>query len=234
MWWRHLTGELAACASFSDVGCVLCEYARTTLGARTAMMALLSQQHELELVVDHSDSDDEARMRFITEAKHDAWLAPLIESSLPADLDSGGRHVRAVPLLEPTGLMGALLIETPQALTPEQRQALDAAAIYAATRLVQLGVTAVPDSAPLKQLTFHQHRVMHLASDGLTNREIAEQLDISPNTVKKHLKTIFAKLDVSTRTELANIRARFAVRDPAPFGTSRKGELWITRRFPAG
>ncbi|MFT3697268.1 MAG: LuxR C-terminal-related transcriptional regulator [Kofleriaceae bacterium] len=197
-------------------------------------MALLTQQHELELVVDHSISDDESRMRFVTETKHDAWLAPLIAAPMPIDLDNCGRNVRAVPLLEPTGLMGALVIETDQPLTTEQRQTLDAAAVYAATRLVQLGVTAVPDPAPLKQLTFHQHRVMHLASDGLTNREIAEQLDISPNTVKKHLKTIFAKLDVSTRTELANVRARFSVRDPAPFGTSRKGDLYITRRYPTG
>jgi DNA-binding CsgD family transcriptional regulator len=43
--------------------------------------------------------------------------------------------------------------------------------------------------------------VLLLASDGLSNREIASALGISDHTVKFHLASIYAKLGASTRTE---------------------------------
>jgi LuxR family maltose regulon positive regulatory protein len=52
-----------------------------------------------------------------------------------------------------------------------------------------------------------EQEVLKLIAAGLTNREIAEALVISPETVKKHTGNIFAKLAVSNRTEAA-ARAR--------------------------
>jgi len=45
--------------------------------------------------------------------------------------------------------------------------------------------------------------VIRLLSQGLTNKEIAYQLDIKPRTIKFHLDNIYSKLNVSTRTEAA-------------------------------
>jgi DNA-binding NarL/FixJ family response regulator len=56
------------------------------------------------------------------------------------------------------------------------------------------------DSGELSELTSRELEVLELLTKGLTNKEIAEALVISDNTVKRHVKAIFAKLDVSTRS----------------------------------
>ncbi len=48
-------------------------------------------------------------------------------------------------------------------------------------------------------LTAREMEVLALLKQGLTNKEIAEALFISENTVKRHLKAIFLKFDVNTR-----------------------------------
>jgi LuxR family maltose regulon positive regulatory protein len=52
----------------------------------------------------------------------------------------------------------------------------------------------------MEPLTFAEERVLQLLPSQLTLAEIAEQLGLSANTVKTHVKHIHAKLGVSTRT----------------------------------
>jgi DNA-binding NarL/FixJ family response regulator len=53
-------------------------------------------------------------------------------------------------------------------------------------------------------LTPVEQQVVSLAAEGLTNPEIGEKLFISRRTVQAHLSTIFGKLGVSSRSELAS------------------------------
>jgi len=46
-----------------------------------------------------------------------------------------------------------------------------------------------------------EYEVLTLLADGLSNREIAERLFVSPNTVKTHLAHLYEKLAVSRRTQ---------------------------------
>ena len=57
-------------------------------------------------------------------------------------------------------------------------------------------------------LTDAERRVAHLVAEGLANREVAERLFLSRYTVETHLKHAFAKLGVSSRTELAALAPR--------------------------
>ena len=55
----------------------------------------------------------------------------------------------------------------------------------------------------LKLLTPREIQIAHLVSLGLTNKEIARELWISPNTIKKNLQQMFRKLAVTSRIEMA-------------------------------
>lgn len=53
----------------------------------------------------------------------------------------------------------------------------------------------------LTDLTQRQRDILLLLRLGKTNDEIANELQISVNTVKTHLKSLFVKLEVSNRTQ---------------------------------
>jgi DNA-binding NarL/FixJ family response regulator len=58
-------------------------------------------------------------------------------------------------------------------------------------------------SDPFSELTAREADVLKLLSQGLTNREIGEQLCLAEKTVKHHMTSILLKLQVRTRTEAA-------------------------------
>ncbi len=50
-------------------------------------------------------------------------------------------------------------------------------------------------------LTPQQYKVLSMLSDGLLNKQIAYELDVSEATIKAHMTAIFRKLDVKNRTQ---------------------------------
>jgi DNA-binding NarL/FixJ family response regulator len=55
------------------------------------------------------------------------------------------------------------------------------------------------------QLTPQELQIAQMAAEGLTNREIGEQLYVSHRTVSSHLHRIFPKLGVTTRAALGTV-----------------------------
>ena len=54
-------------------------------------------------------------------------------------------------------------------------------------------------------LTDTERSVAHVVAEGLTNREAAERLFLSPHTVDFHLRSIFRKLGTNSRVHLTRL-----------------------------
>jgi two-component system response regulator DevR len=64
----------------------------------------------------------------------------------------------------------------------------------------------------LKHLTDQERRILEYLADGLTNRQIADQMFLAEKTVKNYMSNLLAKMGVSRRTEAAVYAARLSER----------------------
>lgn len=61
----------------------------------------------------------------------------------------------------------------------------------------------VEESNLMQQLSSREREIAQLVALGMSNKEVAKHADITEQTVKTHLKTIYEKVDVHSRLELA-------------------------------
>lgn len=72
---------------------------------------------------------------------------------------------------------------------------------------------SAPVDDPLEALTRQERRILDLIAQGLTNRQIGEELFLAEKTVKNYVSNVLAKLGMSRRTEAAAFRARLDERE---------------------
>jgi DNA-binding NarL/FixJ family response regulator len=83
---------------------------------------------------------------------------------------------------------------------------IEAFAERARRELAATGETARKHTMPTStQLTAQEAQVARLARDGLSNPEIGARLFISARTVEYHLSKVFAKLAISSRSQLHRV-----------------------------
>jgi HD-GYP domain-containing protein (c-di-GMP phosphodiesterase class II) len=150
-------------------------------------------------------------------------LAPLVEpaSSHHERLDGSGYHrllpaealSRADRILAAADVFAALTTDRPhrpafteaaaaQTLEAEAGSKLDADAV--ACVLAAAGQrAALPPPARPADLTDREVEVLRLIARGRSNREVGEQLFISPKTVGRHVENVYAKINVSSRAAAA-------------------------------
>src|SRR5215210_636588 len=61
------------------------------------------------------------------------------------------------------------------------------------------------DPSTQDELTAHELQIARFVAEGLTNREVAARLFLSPRTIDFHLRNVYRKLGISSRTALASL-----------------------------
>ena len=241
-----LTARLLAAKDFIEVAAVVCGVGRHEFGLHQTVVTLQALDGRPLLIVDDLESmTDELRIAWMVELwRHDPFM-PIVQSNhapagheymdvaavdkLSRELGYRGDtcHMLLLPIVQPGELLGTIRCGHLDGFPPEVRRDLTTLATHVSVRLAQLGVTTVPDPL-LAKLTPRQRDVAQLAARGHTNADIGVALELSENTVKKHLKDIFDLVEIANRTELA---ARLSMAPPhnVPPGVSRRGDLWVTR-----
>jgi DNA-binding NarL/FixJ family response regulator len=151
-------------------------------------LALLRERHPDATVVVLSGLEDE---EMIERALSGGAAAVVRKSISPADL----------PVLLRQVLQGSVKFATPR---------IARAVVTQATRQSQLdGVRA--EACGETGLTARELEVLEMVARGLPNRAVAEELFLSDQTVKRHLRKVYRKLGVANRTEAARTAYRLGL-----------------------
>ena len=78
-----------------------------------------------------------------------------------------------------------------------------------------------PEQRKIAELTAREREIVALVAQGNGTRQLAERLGIADKTIRNHLVSIYAKLGVSDRLELAIYAGRHGLAGPSPSGAER-------------
>jgi PAS domain S-box-containing protein len=132
-----------------------------------------------------------ARRRFARRMRGEA---PFVDHEMVLTTSAGGRHaveISSAPLREGHRIVGVFGV-----LRSDRRPG-------------QRG-----GAKPLPALTPRQHEVLQLLGAGLTTRQMAEQLGLSVETVRNHVRAVLAQLGAGSRLEAVLVAHRLGALEP--------------------
>jgi len=105
------------------------------------------------------------------------------------------------------GAAGYLLKDVSRELLVGAVREVASGGSFIETQTLRSVLSQVPVAGPAPEaargLTRREREILAHVADGLSNREIAERLVLSPETVKSHVAAVLNKLDLSDRTQAA-------------------------------
>ena len=165
---------------------------------RAGLRALLASDKTIKVVNDSLEEESEADVA-ITSASHNSFANDAVDAAPPIPtlfLSDDQPNLRA--LTRSLRVWGIL----PTDASAEELNA----AVHALSQGLIVGPSTLlfeSESEPLSHgpLTDRESEVLGLLAKGLANKQIAVALSISEHTVKFHVSSIYAKLNVTNRTE---------------------------------
>lgn len=187
--------------SAADLGELRFEEATHPLPDLVVLDAERQPERSLALLRDFAEESEgggAAPVFVVVGAEDGVWVREALEAGTVRGLlsaNAAGEEIVAALAAVSNGLVAfdpeafVAVLNTPRGVSDEpggERPAVESAA------------SAVEEH---DALTPREREVLDMLSEGLSNKEIAWRMKISEHTVKFHVASIFAKLDVSTRTE---------------------------------
>ncbi len=100
---------------------------------------------------------------------------------------------------------------TPILLLVEETQSLNGEAQYFLNKVLKILTVTGEQTRPLKadmeklsisaSISIREQEILHLLSEGYSNREMSKKLSVSASTIKTHLGNIYTKLNVNSRMQ---------------------------------
>lgn len=180
-------------------------------GWRSILAELLADaDYSVQLCTSYGDALGWLRREKFHLAVVDLSLGGMFTDDMPAPEQPGYRLLATTRLLRVASIVVsgvAAPVEIEQAYREQgifafvEKQTFDRRAFL---RTVQAArKSAETGTGELEGLSEREREVLALLAQGLTNKAIAGALIISPNTVKRHVKAIYRKLDIHTRSAAA-------------------------------
>jgi DNA-binding CsgD family transcriptional regulator len=238
-----IANRLAGANDFVQVATEVCAITRELFQVVECGVSLHAPNGRPTIAVDNmAMPTDEPRLQWLAGAwERDPLHRALIEISAPVEdgvdfielakregYTGPATHMLVLPLIYRRGLLGQIRCGQAQAYAPVARRDLQTLATATSVRLTELHVQ--PDDDPrLARLTARQRDVARLAGKGMSNAEIGRTLDLSHNTIKKHLKDVFETLGVASRAQLAVLMCDMGPVHDYPRGITRMNGITIMR-----
>jgi DNA-binding NarL/FixJ family response regulator len=192
----------------------------TSIALRIGLRHILENQPDLRVVDELADpaqmgSVDQAADVLVASSSDTEALRALLEQSLPAMLLLTSDPDEVLSVAQSSlPVWGVLPEEASEEEILAAIHALGEGLIVGSPSLLTgLRAYSQPISLeslePLEEpLTNRELEILQFIAQGLANKQIALQLEISEHTVKFHLSSIYAKLGATNRTEAVNIGIR--------------------------
>jgi DNA-binding NarL/FixJ family response regulator len=131
-------------------------------------------------------------------------------------IDTGLEEEVIINLLLSYQLDGVIQTDTDLPLFKKALNAIDAGQVWldnSRLRALLKHAESIVNTQPAEKLSKKECEVIILISQGRKNREIADSLRISEQTVKSHISRIFRKTNVNTRSQLIPLALRLKLPD---------------------